>query len=313
MLNKFLRIAVLATISNLFLQSGCQAQSTRTNSNNQEQAKNSKTEKVEFPPIGNPQKISDGVLVYEVKLKRENQINNVWIYLPEKPAKEKIPCVLIAPAGSHLIDGMSLGEGDRKEQIPYVKAGFAVISYDIDGEAKDASEASLIKAAKAFKNSNAGLVNQKNALDYALAKFPIIDTEKIFIAGHSSAATHALLVSANEPRVKGVVAYAPATDIEKFIGVDLKDSDKDVPGFSKFILQSSPINITSKIKVPVFLFHAKDDSTVSNEMIEEFVEKLKQTNPNVTFIQVESGNHFGSMIKEGIPKGIEWLNKQIAK
>ncbi len=313
MSNKFLSAAILVTISNLFLQSGCNAQSAKTNSNVQEQIYNIKTQKIYSPTIGNPKKISNGVLVYEIKLKNENQTNNVWIYLPQKPAKAKIPCVLIAPAGSHLIDGSSLGEGSSAEHIPYVKAGFAVIAYDIDGEAEDDSEASLIKAAKAFKNSNAGLINEENALDYALAKFPVVDSEQIYIAGHSSAATHALLVAANEPRIKGAIAYAPATDIEKFIGAGLDAFDDYISGFHKFISQSSPINNISKIKVPVFLFHSEADSTVSIKMTEDFSEKLNQSNANVTFVKAKSGDHYSSMIKEGIPKGIEWLNKQIAK
>jgi dienelactone hydrolase len=305
-------ITIFSLFVILFFTSGCQAQSTDTNSK-KEQSNNSKNENIDFPPIGNPKKVSEGVLVYEIKMKRENKTNNVWIYLPEKPKKEKIACVLIAPAGSRLIDGAGLGEGDRPEHIPYIKAGFAVVAYDIDDEPKDDSDESTIEAARAFKSSNAGLINQKIALDYALAKFPIINSEQIFVVGHSSAATHALLVAANEPRIKGVIAYSPATDIEKFIGEGLVVFDDYISGFQRFISQSSPINNVSKINIPAFIFHAEDDSTVSIKMTEEFVEKLKKNNSDVTFVRAKSGDHYYSMIKQGIPKGIEWLNRQISK
>jgi dipeptidyl aminopeptidase/acylaminoacyl peptidase len=291
---------------------GCQAQSGNTNANNLE-IKSTPKEVIDFPSIGKPRKVADGILVYEVKLKRENITNSVWVYLPEKPTKEKIPAVLIAPAGSHLVDGKNLGAGDQAEHIPYVKSGFAVVAYDIDGELKGNSEENIIKASTDFMKSNAGIVNQKNALDYALTKFLIINPEKIFVAGHSSAATHALIVAANEPRVKGVVSYAPATDIEKFIGEDLEAYNDYIAGFQTFISQSSPINNVSKIKVPVFLFHSQDDSTVSIKMTEEFADKLKMNNSDVTFIKVTKGDHYNSMIKEGIPKAIEWLNKQVDK
>lgn len=290
----------------------CQAQTSQLSSNNQE-IKSTKQEAIDFPPIGSPKKVGDGILVYEINLKRENTTNNVWIYLSEKPTREKIPVVLIAPAGSHLVDGASLGESSRPEHIPYVKSGFAVVAYDIDGELKGSSEQDIIRASVDFMKSNAGLANQKNALDYALAKFPIINAEQIFVAGHSSAATHSLLVGANESRIKGIISYAPATDIEKFIGKDLEAYYDFIPGFQSFISQSSPINNVSKIKVPVFLFHSQADSVVSIKMTEEFAEKLKMSNSNVTFIKATKGDHYNSMIKEGIPKAIDWLNKQVKK
>jgi hypothetical protein len=37
------------------------------------------------------------------------------------------------------------------------------------------------------------------------------------------------------------------------------------------------------------------------------VNEVKKTNPNVTFVQVQRGGHYNSMIQEGIPKTIQWL------
>ena len=56
----------------------------------------------------------------------------VWYYEPEKAAG-KLPLVLVPPAGSTLFVGMNLGDGDRAEHYPYVQAGFAVASFEIDG------------------------------------------------------------------------------------------------------------------------------------------------------------------------------------
>ncbi len=288
----------------------CQAQTSKkieSPTNNQ----TAKREKVEFPSLGNARKIAGGILFYETKLKRNDNTSKVWIYVPEKVKQEKIACVLIAPAGSRLIDGASLGEGSQAEHLPYVKAGFVVVAYEIDGEIIDEeSDEAVLKAVNSYKNSNAGLINQKNALDYALEKVSTINPEKIYTAGHSSAATHALFVAVNEPRVKGVIAYAPATDAEKFLGETLDIFDEYVKNFRQFIAQSSPINNTEKIKVPVFLFHSKEDSTVSIKMTEDFAEKLRKTNSDVTFIKANKGDHYFSMINQGIPKGIEWLKNK---
>jgi hypothetical protein len=46
---------------------------------------------------------------------------------------------------------------------------------------------------------------------------------------------------------------------------------------------------------------------VPTEQVSRFAELLGRTNRNVTFVRVPTGNHYESMIQEGIPRGIEWL------
>ncbi len=48
-------------------------------------------------------------------------------------APHSLPCVFIAPAGASIVTGMGLADGDRQEHYPWVRAGFAVVSYEIDG------------------------------------------------------------------------------------------------------------------------------------------------------------------------------------
>ena len=263
------------------------------------------------PPLGTANKIADGILRYEIKLKRDGQQSKVWIYVPEKPAQKKLPCVLIAPAGSHLFDGISLGKGSEPEHLPYVRAGFVVVAYDLDGELRGRSHDAVIAAVTAFRQAKAGLVNERSALDYALTNVPLIDAGNIFAAGHSSAATHALLVAANEPRVKGVVAYAPATDVADFIGKYVPIIESLVPNFTGFVAQNSPINFAPKITVPVFVFQAKDDNVMEMKVTRKFIDRLKKTNADVTFVEVDRGGHYTSMIDPGIAKGIEWMKARI--
>lgn len=267
-----------------------------------------------LPPLPSPQKIEDGIIAYKIKLDKADEASNVWIYLPEKPVDKKLPVVLITAAGSYLWNGTGLDQGDQPEHLPYVRKGYAVIAYETPGsldgvDMQRVEDARLLKAAKDFKYSKAGLNNEQNALNYALDKIPVLDVERIYIAGHSSAATHALLVAANESRIKAAIAYAPATDLEKSLADILEPFDKHIFGFKNFIKESSPNNNISKIKIPVFIFQAKDDSVVPIENTKTFVSELEKVNSNVTFVIAENGNHYDSMIQQGIPKGIEWLNK----
>ncbi len=273
--------------------------------------KDAQGETIKFPEIGPGRLIQPGVRLHEATLQRGNMPMRVWFYQPDN-TKGKLPLVLVAPAGSTLFVGMAMADGDRSEHYPYVKAGFAVASFDIDGNVPDldkASEAALLKGAREFRDARAGVANAKAALDFVLAKAPSINPDRVYIAGHSSAATLALLVAEHEPRIKACAAYAPATDVEARLAKVTPQLDRAIPGFAEFIRFSSPKTQADKLKCPVFLFHAKDDQNVPVGQTTDFAALVKKTNSNVTLVTSPNGGHYDSMIRQGLPKGIEWFRK----
>jgi dienelactone hydrolase len=263
----------------------------------------------EFPNLGKGQEIEPGVMFHEVFLPREGGSSRLWIYVPKELAKSRRPCVLVGPAGSRLFHGMALAEGDRPEHLPYVRAGFPVVAYDIDGAVpENAGEPELIASARTFRAAGAGWINAHEALDYALGKVPGVDPYRIVTAGHSSAATVSLLTAAREMRIGGCIAYAPVTDVVGFLGErTIGPLEQALPGFRQFLAESSPQSRIAKLRCPVFLFHAEDDSVVPVNESAAFVEEIKKTNPRVTLVRASSGDHYSSMIREGIPQAIEWL------
>jgi hypothetical protein len=58
---------------------------------------------------------------------------------------------------------------------------------------------------------------------------------------------------------------------------------------------------------PVFLFHAEDDTNEPIARSAEFVAELTPFNSRVTFYRARSGNHYQSMIRQGIPQAIRWM------
>src|SRR5690606_19591377 len=53
---------------------------------------------------------------------------------PGEHAAGSLPCVLVAPAGTTLLEGASLDDGEyTDETLPYAEAGIAVVHYSIDG------------------------------------------------------------------------------------------------------------------------------------------------------------------------------------
>jgi len=251
------------------------------------------------------------------------------IYLPagdKAPQPRSLPCVLVAPAGTNLLSGASLGslaeETYDDETLPYAEAGMVAVLYSIDGENPEeageddeAATQEMKTAYLAFEAAGAGTVNGRNALEFVLARLPMVDPQRIYSAGHSSAATLSLLLAEHDPRIQGCIAYAPAVDIKEHFSELLaaQDVGSVLPGFRYFVKRSSPLTHTSRLTVPVFLFFADDDEMIQADGYRPFIAKLRETNREVTLRTVPEGGHYQSMIDEGIPAGIEWIQKRAAR
>ena len=240
------------------------------------------------------------------------------VYLPATQyAPGSIPCVLLAPAGTNMLHGNPLDAGDyHDEALPYSEAGMAVVCYSLDGEMTaeptDGDQAyglALATAYRQFTAAKAGVVNGRNALEFALTRMPQVDPKRIYTAGHSSAATVSLLMAANEDRLAGAIAYAPVTDLNIRIGeiADEPSVRSILPGIRTYLRTGSPITYADRFKCPLFVFHARDDSNEPFQNTEAFVTKLKESTAKVDFAVVNSGDHYDSMIQAGIPQAIQWI------
>jgi dipeptidyl aminopeptidase/acylaminoacyl peptidase len=267
-----------------------------------------------FPPLGPATRVEKGVMVHQVIL----GTTRVWIYLPEKSSGPAMPVMFIAPAGVPPFVGNGFGPDlDRQqhpEHLPYVHAGFAVVAYDTAGElpsGDDATYEQVQAAATAFRDAEAGMVNGRHAIDYALKMVPGVDPKRLYSAGHSSAGRISLLLAESDPRIAACVAYAPVTNPDQRAREIAPDAarylEANVSGFREFLKRTSPIHNLGQLRCPTFLYHAEDDTRISIRETEKFVESLKKTNSRVTFVRGASGDHYDSMIEEGMPKAIDWL------
>ena len=252
--------------------------------------------------------IVPGVTFREVHLAGGHDARTLWIYMPKRVPAGRMPCVFIAPSGTTGFYGKRLFENDRKEHVPYVKRGFAVVAYSIDGAADDFYAEQIQNGIVQFRSANCGVDNSQAAIDYALQHLPQIDPTRLYTAGHSSGGTMALMAAEHDTRIAGCIAYAPACDITRRIDPGtLKELSNGVVGLPEFLVAASPTKYTRSLTSPVFLFHADDDAQVTTSDVESFMTKLKQTNGNVTYVRVVTGGHYSSMLDVGIPRGIVWL------
>ncbi|MEM9072460.1 MAG: prolyl oligopeptidase family serine peptidase [Myxococcota bacterium] len=224
----------------------------------------------------------------------------IWLYEPcgvEQPG-----LVIVPPAGSNLISGMNLSDGDRPEHLPYVREGYVVVSFDIAGAVTGESDEAYAVAAERFLLDLGGLRSAQQALNVALEEVPRIDRERIYAAGHSSAGTLTLVFAAAEDRVVAAAAYAPPTDVSAAY------PDPEIPeDYRAFLRAISPIEYAEELsRKPIFLFHALEDGVVRAEETERLFNAMSPRHPRSERVTT-SGSHYQPMIDEGIPRAIRWF------
>ena len=279
-----------------------------------------------FPDLGPAREIEPGVSFREIRLRPDPALQpappgssgTLWLYLPTsdpaRPAPKSLPCVLMAPAGSNLLAGMKLTPEDKPEHIPYVKAGFAVLAFDLDGADSNARRGAVLwQNMQSFLLARSGLVNGRIAIEFLKAKVPEIDPDRLFVAGHSSAATFALLLAEHEPSLKGCVAYAPVVDLAEHVRKAGLVPLIQRSGFIELTTALSPKTRESDLNCPLFVFQARDDESVDVDENLAFVDRLKLLGKHVTLDLVNNGGHLQSMIDAGIPSGIAWLKARDAE
>ncbi len=235
------------------------------------------------------------------------------LHLPEgQHQPQSLPCILIAPAGATLLTGMNLDKvNEIDEKAPYIRAGYAVVEYSVDGADFTTNGPPSTGAYTLFATAQAGVVNGRNALEFVLTNVPEVNPNRIYAAGHSSAAVLALLLTVHEPRIKGCLAYAPAADVEMSMKSKLTgfDAERLYPGVFTFIRRSSPVTHAAHLNCPVFLFHAQDDSNTPISGTRAFYAQLQSLGKQSVLMEATTGGHYEPMIREGIPAGLQWLQQ----
>ncbi len=243
----------------------------------------------------------------DVYLRPVGQVQRTfWLYRPV-PLPAALALILITPAGRGLISGKALSSGDRDEHLPYVHAGFAVMAYSIDGDLPpDVSDRGATQALKHYQASKAGLDNARVAIDLAFEKLPQIDNDLVFAAGHGAAGAHAILLAAEEPRVRAVVAYAPMTRLTTEIGTVIA-IDKVIHGYASFVRWSLPENRAPDVNAPLFIYQSKQDEVVRASHTRAYVESLGRAGKAVDYVEVPRGDHVEGMLQDGMARGLTWL------
>jgi dienelactone hydrolase len=265
----------------------------------------------DFPPLGPAESPAPGITLYAPGRfptgAPSAQSMNVLVLIPEKNPRSPLPCVFVGPAGTPLITGNTFSlSGDSPELYPYVRAGFAVCMYSLDGPKPDhPTNDQVFDAYDKFRTADAGLLNARRAMDFITARAPMIDANRFFVAGHSSAATLALLVAAHEPRVKACAAYCPILDITGQNPQAWPVMEHYRPGFMSFITDHSPITFAARLtSIPVLVFGSREDHVADTANFPGFINRINAAGGHGSIAIVATGDHYQAMIQQGIPRGI---------
>lgn len=179
------------------------------------------------------------------------------------------------------------------------------------GSAGETSNTKELRAAmRSFQDAQWGIKDAFEALALAQAKYPQIDRKRVYVAGHSSAATLSLQIASSTNHVSGCVAFAPVCDLEQRLGSKTMTLlDAWVPGTAVSLKAASPGSRVDGFKCPMFLFHALDDDNVSPASVIAFKNQLVRKGVKVEYVSAPSGGHYDSMLNQGIPAAIRWLKQ----
>jgi dienelactone hydrolase len=274
----------------------------------------------QLPGLGTIQNDPE-VMVYHVEFPRRTHTSRLVVFLPTRPAKPKLPCVFVAPSATAPLYGQTIDKETMVywNYISYAKAGYAVVAHDVDGYIDEVGRLSepltpaVINSLKAYKASDAGVLNAKLAIDYAVARIPQIDPNAMYVAGSGSGGTIALLVAATDTRIKGAIAYSPITHLPGKHAALVEMISKSVPGYKEFIDRSSPHNQIEKMKKPMFIFHEDRSTETSLTDTTSFVESVQKNNSSVSFTHGQNEGLAAGDYLPNIKQAIEWLDSQQKK
>jgi dipeptidyl aminopeptidase/acylaminoacyl peptidase len=210
---------------------------------------------------------------------------SAWIGLP-KNRQPKMPAVLFVHGG-FAFDG-----GDFAMAKPFLDAGFVVMTPILRGENGQPGAFTLF-----FDE-----VNDVLAASDVLRKLDYVDNSRVFISGHSSGGTLALLAGMATPVFKGIASFGGSLDqvalVDGWKKQNIVPFDQSNP--KEFELRS-PLAYATSLKSPTRLYVGSQDSfhLAASHKLAEVAQAKKLDVETLTI----SGDHFTS-VPEATTKSI---------
>ncbi len=271
----------------------------------------SKTPLPGFPPTGTFSKVGDNVYRARVQLQvppgDAGQQNQLFVLKPgtDLPARSR-PCVLMAPSGAVEFAGVKSGYAPDKEQMTHAERGFVVIGFEVDGPMPSGGYSASKPVKDSFRRfhaSRAGLINARNALQFALTRVPEVDPTRIYAAGFGSAGTLALLMAAHDSEIAACAVGEPVT-MRGVTRSEQKYEEMLAPGARQFLRDHSPDSLTENFNCPVFIYLGNTTGAGSAGDSKAFAAALAERGG---LVESQVGGTGAVRRDHGLAARVEWL------
>jgi dienelactone hydrolase/Fe-S cluster assembly iron-binding protein IscA len=199
-------------------------------------------------------------------------------------------------------------DGQRHPAVLWAHGGFGGIDgnfwisapWENDQSARAFRDARIVLMCPSWRGENDnpgkfelffGEVNDLLAARDYLASLPYVDPQRIYLAGHSTGGTLALLAATATDKFRAVFSFGGAPDLETVV------SNGKGYGNTPFNYRSQPevslrsaINYTRAIRTPTFYFEGSDSAYVKDAR--EMDKLAKVENVPFTACIIYGGNHF---------------------
>lgn len=139
-----------------------------------------------------------------------------------------------------------------------------------------------------FKEGFFGEVDDVIAAAEFLARQPFVDATRIYLGGHSTGGTLAMLVAESSSKFRAVFSFGPVADVSSYgseiLPFDIKN-DKE-------LMLRAPAAWMALVKVPLFVFEG--DQEPSNLESWQYMSK-ENTSPVIHFLLVPGADHFATL------------------
>ncbi|MEO5775189.1 MAG: S9 family peptidase [Sphingomicrobium sp.] len=211
-----------------------------------------------------------------------------YLTLPPTGANKNLPAIVLPHGGPSARDEWSF---DWLAQFLAAR-GYAVIQPNYRGSSGYGDE---WLAQNGFKGWRTSIGDVTASAKYLIAQ-GIADPARMAIVGWSYGGYAALQSAAVEPKLyKAAVAIAPVTDLSllkrEANGFSNRRLLRDFVGNGPHIIEGSPLQRASEIKVPVLLFHGDMDGNVAVAHSEKMAAALRKGGTSVELIRFKGLDH----------------------
>ncbi|MEO8495780.1 MAG: prolyl oligopeptidase family serine peptidase [Planctomycetota bacterium] len=195
------------------------------------------------------------------------------------------------PAVVYLHGGWAFGESDWDDAAPFVEAGFVLMMPMLRAENGNPGS---------FEHDY-GEVDDAVAAGKHVAALPYVDSQRVFVAGHSAGAVLAVLVAMVPSDYQAAAALSGYLDYEGFVNSGWQDAMPYDLNSSEERRLRNPMAFVGSLRLPVYLY-AEQSQPMVYVVNQQFANKAKQLGKQCEFSSVP-GDHM-TMVQPAVKRTI---------